>query len=272
MALISKTYRPLRRYGRLFIAFFKYSLKAETEFRANLIFYSLENIVWLGLAVIGVELIFGQVSSIAYWTKNEAYLVIFIASLFQDVCWTLIYRNLGIFSHWVRFGELDYHLLQPGNLRFRLSFRTLEFDHYVRIILELFLIHKYVGLTVGSFSLWHALVAMFLFGCWFMVFYSLYFGITASNVWFVNLANLLDLFGSVNDISGKPIYIFQRQLLFFFSFVLPVGFIATFPAEALLGRIDPAKIVIAPLLAIIFYIGSQKFFNFALKHYSSVSR
>lgn len=260
-----------KRYLSLWWAFFKFSFHAETAFRGNLAFWSLENLLWLGLSFVGVELIFGQVEAIAGWTKPEVLLLIFIGALFHDLCWTLLFRNLGNFSRLIRQGDLDQNLLKPINSRFLLSFQVLEFDHYIRILLELALIYRFTMLITGSFSLVNLLGAVWLFGWGLIIFYSLFFTLTITNIWLVNLENLVEFFHDLKALGEKPTYIFKKGLFFFFTFVLPVGYIATFPAEALLGRADPVKVALAPVLAGIFLWVSQAFFRFALKHYSSAS-
>lgn len=263
----------IKRYLKLFWAFFKFSFQAETEFRSNLIFWSFENILWMILGITSIHLIFGHIEAIAGWSKNEVFLVLFIALLFHDLCWTLLFRNLGNFSRLIRHGELDNTLLKPVNPRFLLSFRTLEFDHYTRIALEIFLIYRYTILTTGYFSFFNFIIFSFLFICGFLIFYSLFFALTVTNIWFVNLANLINFFHTIKNMGGKPIAIFKikRGFLYFFSFVLPVGYIATFPAEALMGETSVIKIILAPILVFVFLWGSQRFFNFALKYYSSAS-
>ncbi|OGD61842.1 hypothetical protein A2160_00930 [Candidatus Beckwithbacteria bacterium RBG_13_42_9] len=261
----------LKRYFSLFGAFFRFSFYSETAFRGNLLFWTTENLLWLGLSFIGIELIYGQVNNFAGWDKNQAFLIIFISALFHDLCWTFIFRNLHEFSGLVREGRLDQLLLRPVNLRFLLSCRIFEFDHYVRIILEFFLIYRYTLLAGGYFSLSNLVMAISLFACGLIIFYSLFFALTVTNIWFINLANLIDFFNDLKEVGSKPTYIFKEGLFIFFAYILPVGFIATFPAEALLGKITLEKVILAPFLAFVFLWGSQKFFTFALKYYSSAS-
>lgn len=261
----------IKRYLKLFKALFRFGLQSELEFRANWIFWSLENLLWLLLSVVSVELIFGQVSSIAGFSKNEMLLILFVASLFSDLFWTFIFPSLGNFSNLIRLGNLDSYLVKPVNLRFLLSFRVMEFDHYVRIILEFFLIYKYTLLVSGQFNLLNLLVFIFLFVCGIIIFYSLFFALTVTNIWFVNLHNLVDFFNTVKSLGEQPVYIFKKELLTLFSYLIPVGFIATFPTEALLGRFSLVKFFIAPLLAFIIYFLSAKFFTLALRHYTSAS-
>lgn len=263
--------KSLHRYLKLFLTFFRFSFYNETAFRANIVFYSISNLIWMLVALTSVELIFGQVNSIAGWAKNEVYLVVFINLLFSDICWTLTFRNMGNFSQWVRRGELDSALLKPVNTRFFLSFMILEFDHYARMAVEFYLIYHYTMLITGTFTLFNLLIFLWLLGCGWLIFYSIFFAITTTNIWFINLANLLDFFGAIQRLGRNPTYIYQKAWFLLFTFVIPAAYTATFPAEALLGRIQLSKIIIAPILAIIFLWGSQKFFRFALKYYSSAS-
>jgi ABC-2 type transport system permease protein len=55
------------------------------------------------------------------------------------------------------------------------------------------------------------------------------------------------------------------------TFIIPVAFVTTFPASALLGRLDSTTAWIGVLFAIVFFIASNRFWNFAIKHYSSAS-
>ncbi len=261
----------IKRYLKLFLEFFRFSFKADIEFRGNLIFYTIENILWLILAVVGINLIFGQIHSIAGWTKNEVFLVLFIGALFSDLSWTLIFRNLNKFSQLIREGTLDYYLLKPTNLRFLLSFRIIEFDHWIRIVLELFLIYKYTLLTSGYLSFLNILLFIFVFICGFIIFYSIFFAATITNIWFVKLENLVHLFQNIKNMGDRPVYIYKKGFLFFFSFILPIGYIATFPAQALMGEISTIKLIAGPILAIFLYWLSHRFFKFALKYYSSAS-
>jgi ABC-2 type transport system permease protein len=152
-----------------------------------------------------------------------------------------------------------------------LTFRVLEFDHYARILIELYLIYRYTVLVTGSFSLFNLLLFIILFTSGLLIFYSIFFAFSATNVWFIKLENLHHLFDSIKDIGKRPVDIFKNRLLLFFSYFLPVGYIATFPAKALLGEISFFKVVMGPVLTIVFFFLSQKFFKFALKHYSSAS-
>jgi ABC-2 type transport system permease protein len=126
----------MRRYIRLYYYFFKNCLMREIEFRFNLAVWTVMNFLWFGLVFVSVELIFGQVELIAGWQRKEVLLLVCVTALFSDFFHTFFMQNLKRFSRLIRHGELDLALLKPINLRFLVSARYFEFDHYPRMIVR----------------------------------------------------------------------------------------------------------------------------------------
>lgn len=261
----------MKHYLSLYWQFVKNCWMRELEFRLNLIIWTFMDFLWFGLLIVSVELIFGQVDSIAGWTKKEVLLLTCVQALFMDFLWTFVLQNLNNFSHLIRKGGLDYYLLKPVNLRFLVSARYLEFDHFLRILFLIFLIPNFLNkmgitITVSSLAGFVLLFSQALF-----IFYNLFFLITTTNFWFVKLFNLEDLFDNIAHVGKFPVYIFKGGMRFFFVYILPVAFIATFPVQFLLGRGDLRLVLLGLLLGIITFAFSEWFWRFALKHYSSAS-
>ena len=259
----------LKRYFKLWLAFFRYSLQGMLEFRGELVFWTFNIFLWFGLGMITLDLIFGKINAIAGWTKPEAYLAFFISVLFSDIFWAFFFPNLNNFSRLIRLGWLDHVLLKPVSPRFLISFKFIDFDHFLRMALAIFLIYRYTILVSGHLSLVNGLLFLLLFLCGIVIFYSFYFILTLTNIWFTNLSNLLGFFNDIKELGVRPVYIFKAGWFYLFSFIIPVAYIATFPAEALMGKISLIKIILAPALAVLFFVLSEKFFRFALKHYTS---
>jgi ABC-2 type transport system permease protein len=73
--------------------------------------------------------------------------------------------------------------------------------------------------------------------------------------------------------AGKyPMAAYPAALQFFFTFVLPVGFLTTAPAEIMLGRHTTIGWLLgAALLAAGLFTFSRFFWRFALRSYTSAS-
>jgi len=53
--------------------------------------------------------------------------------------------------------------------------------------------------------------------------------------------------------------------------VIPIAFITTFPAAAVLGQVKTHLVLVSILIAVLLLIGSVLFWRLALRHYSSAS-
>jgi ABC-2 type transport system permease protein len=104
-----------------------------------------------------------------------------------------------------------------------------------------------------------------------IVLYSLWFILGATSIWFVKIYNVTEVLRGLLEAGRYPIVAYPAVYRFFFTFIVPVAFLTTVPAEAMLGRSEIVWIVGAALLALILSIVSIFFWQFALRFYTSAS-
>jgi ABC-2 type transport system permease protein len=112
-------------------------------------------------------------------------------------------------------------------------------------------------------------LAMLLASC--LLLYALWFVLAASSIWFVKIWNATEVLRSTLAAGRYPVQAYPIGLRIFLTFVLPVAFLTTVPAEALLGRATPAELVGSLLVAATAAVLSRRFWHFALAHYTSAS-
>lgn len=243
----------------------------DLEFRFNVLIWTGMGFLNLFLTVVFVELVFGQVNSIAGWSKDQVLLLVVIQAIFTSFLWFFILPNLNSFSRYIRRGELDFVLLKPMNPRFFVSTRYLSFNNFARIFacaFIVFILLSRLGVQPTVFA-WLLFLALFFLGIF--IFYSLFFLMIVTNFWLINVFNFQSLFDQITETGRLPVYIFQGGLRLFFIYIVPVGFIATFPTQALLGQVGLEKLWLALFLAATIFLLSEWFWRFALKHYQSAS-
>ena len=101
--------------------------------------------------------------------------------------------------------------------------------------------------------------------------YALRFMLVACAIWLVNVQNLHDILHPVFQVGQYPVAFFKGWTRVLLTFVVPVAFSTTFPAQALLGTLDLRLVPIGPLLAAALLYGSHRFWGFALRHYTSAT-
>ena len=104
-----------------------------------------------------------------------------------------------------------------------------------------------------------------------LILYALWFVVAASAIWFVKTWNATEVLRTALSAGRYPISAYPPALRLLFTVVLPVAFLTTVPAEALLGRLllpwALASLAVAALALAI----SRAFWRFALRFYTSAS-
>jgi ABC-2 type transport system permease protein len=126
-----------------------------------------------------------------------------------------------------------------------------------------------LGVSLGPLELLLFLV-MLLAGL--VIVYSFLLLLATCAFWFVKLENVLVIFQALFGNAGRwPVTIFPPWLRGFLTFVVPVAFAVTVPAQALTGQLEAATALIAVAVAGVFLLGSRLFWTFALRRYTGAS-
>jgi ABC-2 type transport system permease protein len=89
--------------------------------------------------------------------------------------------------------------------------------------------------------------------------------------WVVRLDNLIYLFNSIFDAGRWPVSIFRGAWRVIFTFVVPLALMTTYPALAILGRLD-AKTALYALGGAVVFAGLSRFlWTQAIGRYTSAS-
>ncbi|MEO0708703.1 MAG: ABC-2 family transporter protein, partial [Cyanobacteria bacterium J06649_5] len=101
--------------------------------------------------------------------------------------------------------------------------------------------------------------------------YSIWFMLGATSIWFVKIYNVTEVLRSLLEAGRFPVEGYPAVYRVFFTFIIPVAFLTTVPAQAMLGRSEPIWLLGSALLAAALFQASRAFWRFALRFYTSAS-
>jgi ABC-2 type transport system permease protein len=262
----------VQRICRSLLLFWRTALAAEFEYQAN---------AWIeGLAVLGnlagslfvLSLLYGHGRDLGGWSWNQALVVLGLYTLLDGFTTMLLQPNLSkIVSH-VQNGTLDYVLLKPIDSQLWLSTRQISPWGLPGLVLG-------AGLTCWGVSQagsgdsagaarW---LGPLLLLCAAAILYSLWFLLAAMSIWFVKVWNATEVLRSTLVAGRYPVSAYPPALRLLFTLVLPVVFLTTVPAEALLGKATGAWAWGSLLAALVSLALSRLIWRWALRHYTSAS-
>ena len=101
--------------------------------------------------------------------------------------------------------------------------------------------------------------------------YSLWILCISAAFYVVRIDNLTYLFSSIFDAARWPSSVFRGSLSFVFTFVIPLSVMTTYPALALLGRLEWPRLVAATAGTVLFALTARLVWRVALGRYASAS-
>ncbi len=257
------------RYLRVLGRFWGTALAAELEYRGNFLLAALSALGNAAGSLFGISLLYQGGYQPGGWRFEEALLVLAAFLMLDGFVFTLLSPNLNRVVEQVQKGTLDFVLLKPLDSQFWLSFRTLApwsmSDGVIGLLMWL-----YAGYRL-ELSLTDHLLGFGLLNLAFLMLYSLWFIIGTGSIWFVKVANATEVLRALLEAGRFPVQAFPVAYRFIFTFVVPVAFLTTVPAEAALGRLTLPSLGLALLIALFLLLFSRVFWRFALRSYTSAS-
>jgi ABC-2 type transport system permease protein len=96
--------------------------------------------------------------------------------------------------------------------------------------------------------------------------------VATTTIWYVKIYNVTEVLQALLAAGRYPIQAFPvGAYRFVFSFLIPVAFLTTVPAEAMLGRASLDFLGYSGLFALCLFALSRWFWRFALRSYTSAS-
>jgi ABC-2 type transport system permease protein len=171
----------------------------------------------------------------------------------------------------VREGKLDHALTKPVDAQMLVSVRQVEVWQFVDVItgagvvvVAMIRIGGDLGaLDILAFALALVLGAVLLY-CFWMLLTTLVF-------WVTNMWHLPELFEGVFQTGRWPIGIYPTWLRLSVTFLVPIAFAVTVPAEAVTSRLDWQTLAFALGFAVVFFAITRWFWRFGLKSYTGAS-
>lgn len=261
----------MRRYLRLIRIFTGATLAAQLEYRANFVGAVLASLAQSGVALLGVGVLFGQpgTTSVGGWSFYGALLVVGLFLLTEGVISVFIQPNMGKIAEAVRTGSMDFTLLKPIDAQFGVSTRYLDVLRATDLLVGLGLI-VYAGAHLTLSPVGVAFAAL-LYLCSVVIVYCIWLALSTTAFWFVKTQNASELFNGVFGAARFPVTAFPVPVRTFLTFVVPVAFVTTVPAQAMTGTLTPGLALASPLVAAALFVLTRLFWKKAVASYTSAS-
>jgi len=263
------------RYGELFGVQLRMASLAAMQYRVDFIVRGLIAFLWSALTLIPLLVVFGVRKQVAGWSFPEALVVVGWFMLLRAVLDGAVSPSLTAVVEHVRKGTLDFVLLKPVDAQFMVSTAKFEPWRIVDVAGALVVFGYAFGMMGRVPSIGHVAAGLLFLGLAVLILYSIWILVVCTAFWVVKVDNLSYLFGSLFDVGRWPIDIlrgvWRGTLIVMFTVIFPVALMTTYPARALLGRLDLRAALLALVGGVAFAVVARRVWRRALAMYTSAS-
>ena len=241
----------LREYVRLYFIIIAQYIQARMQYRVDFIISSI-GMFFSSLATLGVFwVLFNSIPTLAGWTFME---MVFIYAFYMIAIspMQILFDQTWFLRYAVQQGTFLKYYFRPLNMMFYFMSERFDLKGLTQLALGIGLL-MYASIQLGIE--WSPLRVVLLFATLFgasLVLVSLAVSAGCSAFWITNSFPVLNLAWKLREFSPYPMNIFDGLFRFTFTFILPIGFIAFYPAQLFLRPDQVAPwVYLSPLVGIL---------------------
>ena len=207
----------------------------------------------------------------SHYTLEELIALLGVYTLVGGAINTLVRPSMNKLMEDVRLGTLDFALTKPADSQVLISVREVQIWKLVDVAVGAALLGyalAQIGEQVGAAQALGFGAALLAGGA---IVYSFWLFLATLSFWFVRVDNILVIFQSMWEAGRWPVTIYPGWLRATLTFVVPVAFATTVPAEAIAGRLTGQTLAGAIALAAAMLVATRFFWRFGVRHYSGAS-
>jgi ABC-2 type transport system permease protein len=251
--------------------FFRIGALNELQYRANFAVQVFESAIAAGTGLAVLALVFGQTTNLNGWTQSELLAVMGVHIFMGGVITTIIQPNMIRLMEDIRQGTLDFILTKPEDAQVLVSVREIRIWQAVDCLVGAIVIVVAVVQLQVAFGIGQALAFAFAFVLGGLTIYCFWLILTVGAFWVVRMDQIVELFEGVYQSGRWPVKIYPGWLRVSLTFLVPIAFAVTVPAQALTSRLTPETLALATGFAIALVVFTRWWWRFGLTRYSGAS-
>ena len=242
------------------------------SFKGNFILWIVVELLWFGLQLSFVTVVFSQTEAVGSWTKWQMILLVGASNFIQQIYQAFFLTNCTNLSELVRTGRMDFLLLLPVNSRFLVSLRVVDLGAFVNALFAVCVmafaatalhLHPTIAQIIGFGVL--CLVGI-------LIHYSLMFILATICFWTVRAQGIVWGYYNLFNIARMPDEAFRGAFKAFFTFALPVLLVSNVPVRVLADKIThPASCLALLGIGSAWGVVSEVFWRISIRRYTSAS-
>ncbi len=251
--------------------FLKVGVLNELQYRVNFVVQLFQSVIQVGTGLAVLALVYSHTDELNGWSESELLTVLGVQILLGGVIRAAVQPNMVQLMEDVREGTLDYALTKPEDAQLLVSVRQFRIWQLTDIVSGAILVAVGLSGVERSVGLLDAIAFGVALSLGAVLIYCFWLLITTGSFWIVRMEHVLELFEGVYLTGRFPVGIYPAWLRYTVTFLVPIAFAVTVPAEAMTSRLDAGTLLLSFGFGAALFTFTRWFWRFGLRHYSGAS-
>jgi len=256
---------------KLMFLYLRLGILNEMQYRANFFIAVFQSLLAVAVGLIVLSLVYSHTTTLNGWTESELLVIVGVQILLGGVIRSTIQPNMQQLVDEVRDGKLDFLLTKPEDAQALVSMRRVEIWEAVDIVSGSVIVVVGALRISQGVGVAHAFAFLALLALGALLLYCFWLILATGSFWVINLGYLAELFEGVYQTGRWPIGVYPGWLRYSMTYLVPVGFAVTVPAQALTDRLHLGTVAIAIGFAVALAAFTRWFWRVGLRRYSGAS-
>jgi ABC-2 type transport system permease protein len=243
----------------------------ELQYRANFFVAVFQSLLTVGVGLVVLALVYSHTKELNGWTQSELMVVLGVQIFLGGVIHALIQPNMQQLVDEVADGKLDFALMKPEDAQVIVSLRALRLWQLVELITGGSVIGAGVSRLETHIGIGNVLAFAALLVVGALLLYCFWLILTTGAFWIVRMWFLSELMEGMYQVGRWPIGIYPGWLRYSMTYLVPIGFAITVPAQAITGRLHWETVGLLLGFAVVLVAFTRWFWRFGLRRYSGAS-
>jgi len=251
--------------------FARVSVQEAVAYRLDFVTHLVTALMEAAGELIGLWTVFSNTTRLAGWNVWQILALLGVFRIMSGVIALMVAPNMRLIMQDIREGTLDFVLIKPINSQFYASIRRMVIWQGFTILTGVVMAIAAGVKLSASVSAGRAALFTLMLGAGVTIIYSFWLVLATMAFWFTRINNIEMVFWNVFEAGRYPVDIYRRPVRWALTYVVPLAFLTTFPAQALVGKLEFGNVAAAGVLAAGALAGASRFWRYGLRHYSGAS-
>lgn len=261
----------MKKYFRLYIKLLNLNLMKALSYRGNFLFGVILTALESATSFFGISIIFSHINSLAGWNYGDMLVLNGIFMIMNALGWLLFRGGINDLDRTINRGDFDFYLIRPVSPQFLVSIQRIDLEDAARGVVGVAVIGYGLSLNHTHISLTSWPLFLLTIICGQAVLYSVFLSLKTISFKSIQGWATNNIAFRFQELTQYPTDVYRGILKTVYTFILPLIFVVTVPAKALLGKLSLEMAFGSIIVAGSSLFVARLFWQWGIKNYTSAS-